>query len=246
MNKTLIACSSFVIAMFFSADASLDVADWYTFLYGDKKDGNGASKPEPQLTYFDESTDLIKGQVLISSGLVKNHRFFGPVKYDRFYEKGNPANYSDTSSDPMTSLVIKLFPSTGVELNAIGKGSISEILEGIKANEIEFIATMFAVADFVREELTSPDKRKELVQKAKDTYEKHAKSPKMEELKAYYLKDGELQLTQGGKQLTPEEFLKDYADKYFTYHPQEAEELLERDRVSIKTLNSHFSEITTA
>ncbi|GHT98813.1 hypothetical protein FACS1894126_4640 [Alphaproteobacteria bacterium] len=72
MNKNLIACSSFVIALFFNADASLTVADWYEFLYG--KNGN-----EKKQTFFDKPTDLINGQVLLSSGLAENHRFFGPA-----------------------------------------------------------------------------------------------------------------------------------------------------------------------
>ncbi|GHU11347.1 hypothetical protein FACS189449_02620 [Alphaproteobacteria bacterium] len=161
MNKTLIAGSSFVIALFFSADASLTAADWYSFLYGDN------AVPQSQPTHFNESTDLINGQILLSSGLVKTHRFFGPAKYDRFYEKGNPASVNDTSKDPMTQLLIYLFPSAGISLNASGKGSISEVFretsETEKANtygveqsrgHITFIAIMYAVADFVREMAT--------------------------------------------------------------------------------------------
>ncbi|GHT90559.1 hypothetical protein FACS1894122_01130 [Alphaproteobacteria bacterium] len=151
MNKALITCSSLVLTLFFSANASLTVADWYSFLYGD------GDIPQQKPTYFDESTDLINGQVLLSSGLVKNHRFFGPAEYNRFYEKNQPASYLDTSEEPMTALLIKLFPSAGISLNVEGRNGIKGIISnGAKAsthehNElIKFIAKMFAIANFVR------------------------------------------------------------------------------------------------
>ncbi|GHU11349.1 hypothetical protein FACS189449_02630 [Alphaproteobacteria bacterium] len=275
MNKTLIACSSFVIALFFSADASLTVAGWYSFLCGDN------AVPQSQPTHFNESTDLINGQVLLSSGLVKTHRFFGPAKYNRFYEKGNPASYADTSGDPMTKVLICLFPSAGLNLNASGKGSISESFgevdvskEGMSDEEkrivqekvklahnkvIKFIATMFAVADCVREESISDEKRAEIVDESLRSYKEKMMSNKgKEDKKSAYSVDKSGNLKKAKKSMkerngqkkqyaavvqTPikrGDFLEKHAGQYFKERLEEAKTSINGKKVeSLKALGEN-------
>ncbi|GHU19333.1 hypothetical protein FACS189472_08980 [Alphaproteobacteria bacterium] len=237
-------------ALFFNANASLTVADWYSFLYP----GDG----QPRSTYFDKSTDLINGQVLLSSGLIETQRFCGPAIYDLFYGKNNPASTNDRSSDPMTDLIIKLFPSAGLDLNAEGKESIFEIFKVDDSEEsaeqannktIEFIATMFAVADFVREEVTFKnengeiyaEKLKRLVDKAMRLYKKNM-SGKENKFSEYCIDNNSKEIgitTDGitGKQrLKHQEFYDKHSNEYFRSNPLKAIKFLNRGGVEIEML----------
>ncbi|MDR1982438.1 MAG: hypothetical protein LBQ08_01405 [Holosporaceae bacterium] len=99
---------------------------------------------------FSSSTDLIHGFVLLNRGVLKEHRFYGPISF--FRELGRPndgksCSFLDTSAaDPMTDLLIQLFPSAGIALNAQGTGSLAFIPKKLP----DFICGMFKIADDVR------------------------------------------------------------------------------------------------
>ena len=99
---------------------------------------------------FSPETDLINGLILLNSNLLQPHRFFGPIKfYKKPEEKGNnlSCSFLDTSRDPMTNLLIQLFPSAGDSLNAQGTGSLYSMME---SKSVDIIVGMFAIAKDVR------------------------------------------------------------------------------------------------
>lgn len=99
---------------------------------------------------FSPETDLINGLILLNSNLLQTHRFFGPIKfYKKNEEKGDnlSCSFLDTSHDPMTNLLIQLFPSAGDSLNAQGTGSLYSMMEG---KSVDIIVGMFAIAKDVR------------------------------------------------------------------------------------------------
>ena len=99
---------------------------------------------------FSKDTDLIRGYVLSSDGLLKTARFMGNMRY--FYETGkhydgNSCSFKDSSLvDPVADLLVQLFPSCGNSLNAQGTGSIAFI----PAKQADFIAGMFNIDADIR------------------------------------------------------------------------------------------------
>ena len=99
---------------------------------------------------FSKDTDLIRGYVLSSDGLLKTARFLGNMRY--FYETGkhydgNSCSFKDYSLvDSVADLLVQLFPSCGNSLNAQGNGAIAFIL----AKQTDFITGMFNIDTDVR------------------------------------------------------------------------------------------------
>ena len=97
---------------------------------------------------FKSENDLIKGYVLQNSKLIEGQRFFGPV---HLYFNENEMrrdlllrSFLDSSDDPMTDLIILLFPSAGLGFNAEGTGSFSNV------NRTILVAGMLNLANVIR------------------------------------------------------------------------------------------------
>ena len=99
---------------------------------------------------FSKDTDLIRGYILSSDGILKTARFSGNIKYfynaDEQYD-GTSCSFKDSGQpDPVADLLVQLFPSCGSALNAQGNGSIAFI----KEKQTDFIRGMFSVDADVR------------------------------------------------------------------------------------------------
>lgn len=103
---------------------------------------------------FSPETDIIRGHILNASGILKEWRYNGDIKFNKNLKKaiqrssGDSCSFSDTSDNPMTYLVIQLFPSAGLTFNAAGRGSLEELQKNVDI--VNLIAGMFKIAEEVR------------------------------------------------------------------------------------------------
>lgn len=108
------------------------------------------------------STDIIRGKVLLGSKILESWRFHGDIKFAKKFEKtesqdpkynkilresGQACSIFDTSENAMTNLLIQLFPSAGISLNAQGRGALEELS---KLDLVNIIVDMFKIAEEVR------------------------------------------------------------------------------------------------
>lgn len=110
---------------------------------------------------FGPKTNLINGYVLHNSRILKHERFFGNIKYD--WREGirnnrEACSFLDRGLDPMANVLIQLFPSAGVTLNAQGRGSFSDKTSKLgRLSLIDVIAGAFKIDAYVRENVLEND-----------------------------------------------------------------------------------------
>jgi hypothetical protein len=129
-----IAFLASLVSLVWQSDAVLSTKDW----------GNSYSQ-------FNSLTNLIRGYVLLDSNLVKYQRFWGNIEYNA--EKpdcrgSDSCSFKDKGIDPMADLLVQLFPSAGVALNAGGTASIQTHFTSEEL--IDFISGMFKIDADVR------------------------------------------------------------------------------------------------
>ena len=112
-----------------TVDARISNGDYYHFMNVDRS--------IPQQAKFTRYTDLMRGRMLIESGILENLRFYGWGKFaeaQNLQPGQNPSDgcsYEDRSDDPVMDLIIQLFPSVGPGLNANGAGSFYEMISNL-------------------------------------------------------------------------------------------------------------------
>lgn len=103
--------------------------------------------------HFEKSTDLIRGFVVLQSGILKYHRLFGNI--DFFYngpECTRTGSLSDKGNDAMSKLLILMFPSVGVEdLNISGTNSLSNNFPN-QEELIKITAELLKISDQARKD----------------------------------------------------------------------------------------------
>lgn len=108
---------------------------------------------EKCISDFDDSTNLIRGKVLLSKGSLEAQRRYGNSIFKRI-SSPDICSRDDKSNDPTTQLIITLFPSTAnSQLAAQGTGSLKETMKISDDELINVIVDMFATANTVRNQV---------------------------------------------------------------------------------------------
>lgn len=109
---------------------------------------------------FNAETDLIRGLVALRNGTLSEHRHFGNISFSKPIGEG--CSYFDTSSDPVTQLLITLFPSVATTgLNTSGPESIEKLCNN-RENFMRMIAGMLNLASDTRKIIAQKFRNKEL------------------------------------------------------------------------------------
>lgn len=105
---------------------------------------------------FDPSTDLVRGMVLLNNGSIEAQRVYGNIEYYR--NDSFACSYMDKGLDAMSRLLVILFPSAGISLNADGAGSILKNFKDEKNGQlyvhVNIIAGMLRIANSVRAQIS--------------------------------------------------------------------------------------------
>lgn len=169
MNKIIGVVSSIVLS--FCAEATLTIKAY-----------------KRNMSKFTPSTDLIYGNILLSSGLLEKWRSNGDIKFNSNSKakpaernSGNMHSFTDFSDNAMTDLLIQLFPSAGPDFTVDGAGSLKTLMLNVKGNHLDLIVGMFKIAEDVRTNRT----QSEIFEKI-NNYKTETKKNKAAFIKKYF------------------------------------------------------------